>query len=95
MTGHIEKASDADTPSILQLLGDAGLPIDGVVEHLNTAFVAREGAVIVGCAALEVYPEGALLRSLVVAPAARRHGLGWRLMEGAIALAQSLRTPAV
>jgi amino-acid N-acetyltransferase len=95
MKVHIQQASDADGPSILQLLRDAALPVDGLVEHLNTAFVAREGAAILGCAALEVYREGALLRSVVVAPAARGRGLGQRLTEAAVTLAQSLGTPAV
>lgn len=36
-----------------------------------TAFVARDGAALVGCSALETYADGALLRSLAVAPAAR------------------------
>ena len=95
MSVHIERASDADGPSILQLLQDTGLPIDGLIEHLNTAFVARDGAAIVGCSALEVYPGGALLRSVVVAPAARGLGLGQRLTDAAITLAKSLGAPAV
>ena len=95
MKVHIERASDADGPSILQLLRNSGLPIDGLVEHLNTAFVARDGDAIVGCAAIEIYSDGALLRSVAVAPAARGHRLGQRLTERAITLAQSLETPAV
>ena len=95
MTVHIERALAADGPSILQLLREAGLPIDGLPEHLGTAFVARDGAGIVGCAALEVYPDGALLRSVAVAPAARGQGLGERLTAAAIGLAESLRTPAI
>jgi amino-acid N-acetyltransferase len=95
MNVHIERASDADGPSILQLLRDSGLPIDGLVEHLNTAFVARDGAAMVGCAAIEIYPDGALLRSVAVAPSARGHRLGQRLTEAAITLARSLGTPAV
>lgn len=95
MNAHVTRASDADRPSILQLLRDSGLPLDGLVDHLNTALVARDGAAIVGCAALEIYPDGALLRSVAVAPAARGHGLGERLTEAAITLARSLRAPAV
>lgn len=95
MNVHIEPASDADGPSILQLLQEAGLPIDGLLEHLQTAFVARDGAAIVGCAALEVYADGVLLRSVAVSPTARGHGLGDRLTDAAITLAQSLRAPAV
>ena len=95
MNVQIERASDADGPSILQLLLDAGLPIDGLIEHLNAAFVAREGAAVVGCAALETYTDGALLRSVVVAPAARGGGVGQRLTEAAVSLAESAGAPAV
>ena len=95
MKMQIERASEADGPSILQLLRDAGLPIDGLIEHLNAAFVARDGAAIVGCSALETYADGALLRSVVVAPAARGRGLGQGLTKAAVTLAQSLGMPAV
>ena len=95
MNVHIQRACEADGPSILQLLRDAELPVDGLVEHLNTAFVARHGAAIVGCAALEIYSDGALLRSVVVAAAARGQGLGQRLTDAAITLAKSLGTPAI
>jgi amino-acid N-acetyltransferase len=50
---------------------------------------------MVGCAALEVYPDGVLLRSVAVAPAARGRGIGRRLTTEAIALAESLGQPAV
>ena len=32
---QIERASDADAPTILELLREAKLPIDGLVEHLH------------------------------------------------------------
>lgn len=95
MNVHITRASEADAPSMLQLLRDSGLPIDGLVDHLNTAFIARDDAAIVGCAALEIYADGALLRSVAVAPAARGHRVGERLTRSAITLARSLGTPAV
>jgi amino-acid N-acetyltransferase len=91
----IERASDADGPSILQLLQDAGLPIDGLLEHLDTAFVARDRGEIVGCSALEIYDDGALLRSVVVAPTVRGRGVGQRLTTAALTLARSLEMPAV
>lgn len=90
MNVHITRAAEADGPSILQLLRDSGLPIDGLVDHLHTALVARDGATIVGCAAVEVYPDGALLRSVAVASTARGYGVGERLTKAAITLAQSL-----
>jgi N-acetylglutamate synthase-like GNAT family acetyltransferase len=80
---------------MLQLLRDSGLPIDGLVDHLKTALVARAGVTIVGCAAVEIYPDGALLRSVAVAPEARGHGVGERLIDAALALAHSYRAPAV
>ena len=91
----IERARDADGPLILRLLQDGGLPIDGLLEHLDAAFVARDGDAIVGCAALEIYADGVLLRSVVVAPAARGRGVGRRLTNAAVTLAQSLGMPAV
>ena len=95
MNVHITRASEDDGPSILQLLRDSGLPIDGVVDHLHTALVARDGAAIVGCAAVEIHPGGALLRSVAVASAARGDGVGERLTNAAITLAQSLGTREV
>jgi amino-acid N-acetyltransferase len=95
MNVHIERASDIDGPAIVQLLSDAGLPVDGLADHLHTALVALDNTRIVGCAALEVYPDGALLRSVVVAPAAQEHGLGQRLTDAATAMAKLLGTPAV
>jgi N-acetylglutamate synthase-like GNAT family acetyltransferase len=92
---HITRASEADGPSILQLLRDSGLPIDGLVDHLNTALVARDGISVVGCAAVEIYPDGALLRSVAVTPPMRGHGVGERLTEAAVTLARSLGAPAV
>jgi amino-acid N-acetyltransferase len=95
MNVHVTRASEADGPSMLQLLRDSGLPLDGLVDHLHTALVARDSAAIVGCAALEIYSDGALLRSVVVTPAVRGRGVGERLTEAAIALARSLRTPSM
>jgi amino-acid N-acetyltransferase len=98
MTGmHVDiaRATPDEGPSILQLLRQAGLPVDGLLNHLETAFVARVDGRVLGCAALEVYKEGALLRSVAVAPAVQGRGVGRRLTEAAITLAQSLDVPAV
>ena len=95
MDVQIQPASQADQPAILQLLRDAGLPIDGVAELSGSAFVARDGATIVGCSALETYADGALLRSVAVAPGARGRGVGQRLTEAAVARAQAAGAPAV
>ena len=95
MTVGIERATKGDWPSIVQLLQDSGLSIDGLLEHLDTAFVAHDGTNIVGCAALEVYADGALLRSVAVSPHARGRGIGHQLTDAAVILAQSLGLSAV
>lgn len=92
---HITRATESDGPAILQLLATTGLPTDGLLKHLDTALVARAGDRIVGCAALEVYEDGALLRSVAVAADARAVGLGHQLTESALTIALALGVPAV
>ena len=91
----IEPARRDDLAAVLRLLQDSRLPTDGLAEHLATAFVARDGADIVGSVALEVYPDGALLRSVAVARQRQRLGLGQQLTDAAIALARTLNVPAL
>jgi len=57
--------------------------------------VARENGQIIGSAALELYPDGALLRSVAVAPEAQGKGLGQELTAAAIRLADTLNAPAL
>jgi len=92
---QIQRATDADAASIVALLTASGLPIDGLVDHLDTAIVARRGQDLVGCAALEIYSDGALLRSVAVSPGVRGTGLGQALTGAALSLAEDLRMPAV
>jgi amino-acid N-acetyltransferase len=91
----IENARAADLDGLLRLLAQNQLPLDGVADHLATALVAREHEEIVGSAALEVYPDGALLRSVAVDPSLQGRGLGHDLTDAAIRLARDLRAPAV
>jgi amino-acid N-acetyltransferase len=95
MNVDIERATAEDGPSILQLLRDAEPPVDGLLDHLDTAFVARVDGRIIGCAALEMYEGGALLRSVAVASVVQGFGIGRRLTGAAITLAESLGVPAV
>lgn len=92
---EVERARPDDGPSILRLLAESGLPLDGLLDHLDTAFVARAEGRLVGCAALEVYPGGALLRSVAVDRSARGRGIGRALTDAAVALAQSLDLPDI
>jgi len=95
MTGAVEPARPADLDAILALLRDSALPVDGLSGHLATTLVYRDGDRIVGSAALEVYRDGALLRSVAVAPGLQRSGLGRTLTEAAIDLARERGVPAL
>jgi N-acetylglutamate synthase-like GNAT family acetyltransferase len=64
----VERARPADLEEVLQLLARHHLPPEGLRDHLATTLVARRSGRIVGSAALELYPDGALLRSVAVAP---------------------------
>lgn len=86
----IEAARTADLPAIVELLTASGLPDAGLAAHLAMALVARDGAAIVGSAALEVYGAAALLRSVAVAPERRGQGLGRQLTAAALDLARRL-----
>jgi amino-acid N-acetyltransferase len=85
----IERATAADVPAVETLLSSASLPLDGAADAIErTGVVAREGDAVVGAAALEVYGEAALLRSVVVAPEHRGTGLGRAVVSAAEALAR-------
>lgn len=85
----IEPADPTDLPAVLALLSANGLPHDGLADHFATALVARDGDTVVGSAALELYGEAALLRSLAVAEVLRGQGLGRQLTTAALALART------
>jgi amino-acid N-acetyltransferase len=91
----VERAEAADVPGILALLEDRHLPIDRLTDHVATALVARQNGRIVGSAALEVYADGVLLRSVAVARLVQHQGLGRRLTDAALRLASDLHAPAV
>ena len=83
----IESANERDLPGIRALLERLQLPVAGVDEHLPTMLVAREGEQIVGTAALELYADGALLRSVAVDPRQQGKQLGHQLTDAALQLA--------
>jgi len=92
---EITNATVGDGDAIVALLQRAELPTDGLAAHLATAYVARRGNQIVGSVALEVYTDGALLRSVAVDPTCRDTGLGHRLTTYALARAEERALPAV
>jgi amino-acid N-acetyltransferase len=85
----IEPATTRDLPEIRALLERLQLPLAGVDEHLATTLVARDGEEIVGTAALELYADGALLRSVAVEPRQQGRQLGHQLTDAALRLAST------
>jgi amino-acid N-acetyltransferase len=88
MEATIGPATVPDYPAMLALLRRCGLPEAGLAAHMGAALVARAGGAVVGCAALELYGEAALLRSVAVDAAWRGRGLGRALVEAALDLAR-------
>ena len=92
---HVEAATAHDADAVLALLRDNALPNDGLADHWASTIVAGMDGTIVGSAALEIYGEGALLRSVAVAPAWHRRGVGHDLTAAALQMAGERRLPAV
>ena len=92
---QIDRATGADADDVLALMARAHLPTDGLAAHLDAAFVARDGDRIVGSAAIEIYEDGGLLRSVAVDAECRGAGLGGRLTAAAIEHAQRRALPAL
>lgn len=88
MTILINSAAATDLPAILALLDQTDLPPDGLADHLSTTLVARDEEAIIGSAALEVYDEGALLRSVAVEPSYQGQGIGQQLTQAVLSLAK-------
>jgi amino-acid N-acetyltransferase len=95
MSIAIEALRLDDLDDVLELLTASQLPLDGLRDHLATTLVARHDGRVVGSATLEIYPDGALLRSVAVAPAVQNQRLGRRLTEAAIRLAGERAMPAI
>jgi amino-acid N-acetyltransferase len=91
----IEAATAGDLSGVRTLLERHHLPLDGVDEHVETMVVAREGSRVVGAAAVELYSEGALLRSVAVDSALQGRQLGHALTEAALQLARAHGVDAV
>jgi amino-acid N-acetyltransferase len=88
MSVAIAPATALDEPPIASLLVAAELPTDGLADCLATALVGREGALLVASAALELYGDAALLRSVAVAASARGRGVGQRMTRAVLDVAR-------
>ena len=84
----IARAVQEDLPKLLELLKRQSLPLDGLAAHLGTTLVARRDGQINGSAAVEVYPDGGLLRSVAIASDLQGQGLGRALTEAAFTSAR-------
>ena len=85
---EIGPARAEDLPAILALLERNRLPLAEIERHLGAVVVAREGARLIGCAAVERYGTAGLLRSVAVEADARGRGLGHRLTDAALECAR-------
>jgi len=85
---QVGPAQPNDVGAVERLLEAAALPTVGIAKWMDSAVVARAGGRVVGCAALETYESGVLLRSVAVDPDFRGRGLGVQLTEAALALAR-------
>ena len=85
----IEPARRDDLPGAITLLETLGLPPDGLADHVGSLLVARQEGTLAGTAALEIYGDAALLRSVAIATPFQRRGLGLELTQAALQLARS------
>jgi amino-acid N-acetyltransferase len=87
----LEPAEPTHIGPVQALLGRAALPLDGLEGQFPDAYVvARVAGELVGVAGLELHGPHALLRSVVVADAARGRGIGHALVRERLAHARTL-----
>jgi len=84
----IRIAAGADLVAALDLIERSGLPLDGLTDHADRLLVVRDEDRVVGSAALELYGDVALLRSVAVDTALRGLGVGQRVTLAALGLAR-------
>jgi amino-acid N-acetyltransferase len=96
ITLTLRVATRDDLPAVQRLLPDAGLPTDDVAdlftEHAAEFVVAEDPAApgeLVAVAGIEVCCDDALLRSVAVRPAWRRHGVGQELVRHLVHAAEA------
>ena len=77
---QLRPALATDFPAIHALLANSGLPIQGV-DHGSGCFFVADQAGVIGVAGYEKYGTSALLRSLAVAAASRKAGVGRALVN--------------
>jgi arsenite methyltransferase len=92
----VRSARAGDLPVVKALLTSATLPLDGVEDQFGSAYaVAEQVGKIVGAIGIERHGDYGLLRSAVVAPAVRGHGIGEALVLNRLAWSMSEKLRAV
>lgn len=83
---RLRKRLPSDTPQVVDLLAQAGLPADGLEKTEGWVFEVE--GVLMGHVAVEPTPDALVIRSLAVDSTRRGKGLGERLMTKAEAAAE-------
>ena len=91
----IRETSRKDFPGINNLLKQVGLPVEGVLEHIDNFLVMYSGDDIKGVVGLEVYGYKGLLRSLSVVPEIQGKGFGNKLYYAILKKAEQLQLNAI
>jgi amino-acid N-acetyltransferase len=91
----ITPARSEDVTAVEQLLKLNDLPTAGWRQHWETTIVARDADRVVGSAALELYRDAALLRSVAVEPSMHGRGVGRELVAAALDMAKARGVEAV
>ena len=86
----IEPAGPEHWSQIEEILRSRELPLEGAKEHLGDFLVVVDSGKVLGTAALEVYGQYGLLRSVAVQEAVAGRGLGKQLVKATVTRAESL-----
>ncbi len=92
---YFATATPSDLGQVLSLLEANHLPKAGVSEHIQNFVLALEDDKPIGCAGLEVHGKAGLLRSVAIDAAYRSQGLGTKLTESILDLAEHKRLSSV
>ena len=86
---RVVAATAGDRAAVERLLADAKLPIDGLGDHFPSGYaIVRGESGVLGVAGLETFGRAGLLRSVVIAPGARKTGVGHALVADRLAAAR-------
>ncbi len=92
---HFATATRDDLEHVLKLLEQSHLPKAGVSEHIENFMIVLAQNKIVACAGLEIHGDAGLLRSVVVAKDYQKQGLGSKLTESILDLAEHHRLSSI